>query len=264
MGKGQKTTYQQPNMIALLVAEFLGTALLLFLGCMGCITGYEETYISHYMPSITFGLTIMIIIQIFGHISGAHLNPAVTLVSYIFGHLDLKTAGIYVVGQFVGAIFGYAGLKLLVPSEYIASPILISENVTASGFCVTNTHAKTSTMQGLAIETVITAVLILVCLGLWDRRNAQKQDSVPLRFGFIIAALAMAAGPFTGASMNTARSFAPALLNGVWTNHWIYWVGPTLGAVIAAYLYKFLYAIPDEAENEDEYDDISLQKVDSN
>lgn len=249
-----------PNNIKLLVAEFLGTGLLLFLGCMGCLGAHTD--VPGYMSSLSFGLTVMVIIQMFGHISGAHLNPAVTMVTVLSGIVELKSAPFYLLGQFAGAICGLGGLKLLMPSDFIAQDF-IDENTNQTihklGLCTTNLNSNLTPAQGFGIEVVITFILIFVCYALWDKRNSTKQDSVPLRFGFLIAAIGIAAGPFTGGSMNTARSFAPALLNNDWENQWIYWIGPTLGALIAHYFYKLIFSLPAEDSEEDEYDEVSLK-----
>jgi len=227
----------QPSYVVMFVAELIGTGLLMFLGCMGCVSQYDEPTPTHHMGGISFGLTVMIIIQVFGHISGAHLNPAVTLATVIFGMLKPLMGLVYIVAQFVGATLGYGLLK-----------ILISDNYVTEGFCATTVNSKISSVQGLGIEIVISTVLILICCAVWDKRNADKPDSVPLRFGLAISAISMVAGPLTGASMNTARSFAPLVFGGSWKDHWIYWLGPTVAAPIGCGLYKILFAAPDSEE----------------
>jgi len=219
---------------------------------MGCITEYEGVHIPHYMPALSFGFTILLIIQCFGHISGAHLNPAVTLATVMLGMLEVSKVPFYIIGQFAGALLGFASLKMLVPAEYVATEVyndILNTTTSRIGLCTTAPHPKVSTIQALVLETIITAVLILVCCGIWDKRNDTKQDSIPIRFGLVISAIAIAAGPFTGASMNTARSFAPALLNSNWEAHWIYWVGPTVGCIIAVLFYKALYTVPKQSES---------------
>ncbi|KAJ3654971.1 hypothetical protein Zmor_014121 [Zophobas morio] len=230
------------------VAEVIGTGLLMFLGCMGCINTYDEAAISHHFGGITFGLTVMLIIQTFGHISGAHLNPAVTIATVLYGILKPLMAVIYVLGQFAGATLGYGLLKILVPEKYAPD-----------GFCITSLNENVTVIQGLAIEVVITTVLVLICCAVWDKRNEAKADSVPLRFGFAIAAISMSAGPLTGASMNTARSFAPLVFGGSWQDHWIYWVGPNLAAFVGCSIYRFLFKDP--KENESKRESIYLNDV---
>ncbi|XP_060516952.1 aquaporin AQPAe.a-like isoform X2 [Cylas formicarius] len=239
---GQKKQY-----VVNFLSELLGTTLLMFLGCMGCITQVDNPPAVHHMSSLAFGLVILLIIQIFGHISGAHLNPAVTISTVIFKMLTPLMGLVYIVAQFLGALLGFALLRVLMPQDYVVS-----------GFCATKPHALITPMQGLAIETIITCVLILVCCGVWDKRNAEKQDSTPARFGFIVAAISMVAGPLTGASMNTARSFPPAFFDRDYSAHWIYWVGPNVGAILGCGLYSYLFA---EEEEPEEYDGTQLEEM---
>ncbi|RZC34885.1 aquaporin NIP1-2-like [Asbolus verrucosus] len=230
------------------VAELIGTGLLMFLGCLGCVNNYNEPTPTHHLGGITFGLTVMLIIQTFGHISGAHLNPAVTLGTLLFGIVKPMMAVVYIIAQFVGATLGFGLLKILASDKYVPE-----------GFCVTTIDESLSPVQGLGIEIVITTVLILICCAVWDKRNANKPDSTPLRFGFAIAAISMAAGPLTGASMNTARSFAPLVFGGSWKHQWVYWLGPNLAAFVGCGLYKFLFSEP--ANEEEKRETVYLNDV---
>lgn len=241
--------------IGLFVAEFVGTALLLFLGCMGCLLNIHGIPIPAHFVGISFGLTIMIIIMIFGHISGAHLNPAVTIAAVFLGYLKPELAVIYFGAQFSGAILGFSALKALIPRDLTVTEVfdeVTNTTTKIAGLCSTMPHEKVSALQATFIEAIATAVLILICCAIWDKRNASKGDSLSLRFGLAVAGLAMVTGPFTGCSMNTARSFAPALLNGDWHAHWVYWIGPTFGTVVAATFYKFLYFVEADSESQDD------------
>ncbi|CAH1129521.1 unnamed protein product [Ceutorhynchus assimilis] len=230
------------------MAELIGTALLMFLGCMGCAPQADNPPAVHHMSSFSFGLVVLLIIQTFGHISGAHLNPAVTISTVIFRMLSPAMGAVYIAAQFIGAIFGFALLRVLMPQEWVVP-----------GFCATKPHEQSTPMQALAIESIITCVLILVCCGVWDKRNEAKQDSTPARFGLIVAAISMVAGPITGASMNTARSFAPAVLEYDFTNQWIYWIGPNVGAVLGCGIYAllFTYEEPEQDDNDVELEEIN-------
>ncbi|XP_036330552.1 aquaporin AQPAe.a-like isoform X2 [Rhagoletis pomonella] len=215
------------------LAELIGTALLVFLGCMGCVKNdsYEN---NHFQMTFNFGLVVMIIIQCFGCVSGAHLNPAVTLAAYIYNMTSLAMAGVYFVAQMLGGFIGYGLLKALIPINA----------VTLNGphnLCVTTVHAEISAWQGCAIEFIITGVLIFTCCGVWDPRNSKFHDSVPIRFGLAISCLAITAGQFTGASMNPARSFAPSLWNSDFQDQWIYWVGPLASAAVCSIVYKTIF-----------------------
>ncbi|XP_047098601.1 aquaporin AQPAn.G-like [Schistocerca piceifrons] len=107
--------------------------------------------------------------------------------------------------------------------------------------CTTTPAAGLSTTQALLVETGATAMLILLCHGSWDARNCHNSDSTPLKFGSYITGISIAAGPFTGASMNPARTLAPALWKGVWECHWVYWAGPLGGSVLATVMYMSVF-----------------------
>ncbi|GJQ70304.1 hypothetical protein Trydic_g22742 [Trypoxylus dichotomus] len=237
------------GILELFVAEFIGTGLLLFLGCLACAGAPNALpIIPHYFHALAFGLAVLICVQLIAHISGAHLNPAVTIATVIFGNVKPLVGLVYIIAQFTGATLGFGILKLLLPDAYLATEYLNSENetVTRPALCTTVTHPQLSAIQAIGIEAITTAVLILICCSVWDKRNATNTDSISIKFGFAIAGIAMGSAPFTSGSMNPARSFAPALLSGEWNNHFVYWVGPIGGSVIASYFYKFLYYTPTE------------------
>ncbi|XP_069965375.1 aquaporin AQPAn.G isoform X2 [Bactrocera oleae] len=215
------------------LGELIGTGLLIFLGCMGCVQNdaFEN---SHFQMTFNFGLVVLIIIQCFGCVSGAHLNPVVTLAAYIYNSISLPMAGIYFVGQMLGGFIGYGLLKALIPNNTVSLE-------RPHNLCVTAVHDDINVWQGLAIEFVITGVLIFTCCSVWDPRNAKFQDSLPIRFGLVIVCLGITAGQFTGASMNPVRSFAPAVWNSDYQDQWIYWVGPFGGSTVFAIVYKAIF-----------------------
>ncbi|XP_034655051.1 aquaporin isoform X1 [Drosophila subobscura] len=225
---------RQLNNICIVFAELIATAMLMFLGCMGCIQNSFFTN-GHFQCALNFGFVVLICIQCFGCVCGAHLNPAVTLANYIYNMISLPMAVAYFFAQMLGAFIGYGLLKAIMPDSAIYS------TDTPSGVCVTSVHSSLTGLQGVVIEFLITSALIAICCGVWDPRNAKFQDSVGVRFGLAISCLSLTAGQFTGASMNPARSFAPALWNGAWENHWIYWVGPMAGALVSSLIYKYAF-----------------------
>ncbi|XP_061393625.1 aquaporin AQPcic-like [Musca vetustissima] len=218
--------------ICCFLAELVGTAMLVFLGCMGCVST-ETFHNNHLQMCLNFGLVVMVVIQCFGCVSGSHLNPSVTVAAYIYEMVSAPMAIVYFCGQMLGGFIGYGLLKVVLPDSVINTP--------ATGLCVTLPHADITPGQGCIIEFIVTAVLVLVCCGVWDPRNSKFHDSVPIRFGLAIACLAITAGPFTGASMNPARSFGPALWHNNFASHWIYWVGPLAAAAISAFGYKIVF-----------------------
>lgn len=226
---------QTLDIISILLAELFGTALLVMLGCMGCVAGIGHVP-SHFEICLNFGLVVMLVVQIFGCVSGSHINPAVTAAAWVYQLVSTKMALAYVVAQIIGGFMGFGALKMLTPSEVFTAAL-----EKGAGVCVTTPNPHINLAQAVGIEFAATGILILVVCGVWDPRNAKHHDSVALKFGFTIASLALATGPYTGASMNPARSLGPVLWNGDWTAHWVYWVGPLSGGFCMAFLYKTVF-----------------------
>ncbi|XP_069671885.1 aquaporin AQPAe.a-like [Periplaneta americana] len=226
--------YSGTEIIQRCLAEFLGTFLLVFLGCMA--TGFE-----YIMPHVTtffelscfnFGLAVMIPVLIFGHISQCNINPAVSLTLAIINVLKPAMAVLYVICQCLGAITGYSVL-------YGLTPMFHGKTV-----CVTMVHKDLNVYAGMAMEAIATAVLCFVVCGVFDKRNKGNTDATALKFGFTVAGIAIAEAPWTGTSLNPARSLGPALVTGYWKDHWVYWVGPLAGSIFAAGIYRFVFFIP--------------------
>jgi len=239
--------------LMLFCSEFGATYVLVFLGCLGCVSGvYSTNSIPHEQISWSFGLAVLIAVQCFGHLSGSNLNPIVTIASAILGYVPLAITPLYFLGQMIGALAGFGTVWLLTPAKFMGNHMVkINGTLTKTpGVCSPGIHPELSTMQGLLSEFVASGILVLVCCAIWDRKNKDRHDSVSVRFGLAVAGLAMTAGPFSGANMNPARSFAPALFNRDWSNHWVYWVGPIGAAFFFATFYKFLFNTPKPDEDE--------------
>ncbi|XP_044727650.1 aquaporin AQPAn.G-like isoform X2 [Chrysoperla carnea] len=237
--------------VAICLAEVVGTAMLILFGCMGGIPSVRPNA-SDISGALSFGMTVMMIIMVFGHISGAHLNPAVTIASVVFGSMPALLFPLYLMSQCIGAIIGYAMLKLVTPPELFEG-----------GLCLTSVHPGISIWQGVMVEFLLTSLLILVCCGVWDHRNSHNSDSLPIRFGFAVTALSLIGGPYTGCSMNPARTLGPALFNNAWDAHWIYWVGPMLGGVVPTIAYNMIFSQPNEGNEKgaNEKENSPLQKT---
>lgn len=182
---------QTVDKVIVFLAELIGTGMLLFFGCAGCITWGGPA--NHFPIVMSFGLAVMVPIQIFGCVSGAHLNPSVTVAALVFKKIDFALASIYVAAQFLGAFMGFGLLKWLTPDS-VFNPLKIvngTEIATENGLCLTMPHSSLSDMQAVVLEFLATSVLILsVCACAWDSRNASYHDSLPLRFGLTITLLA--------------------------------------------------------------------------
>ncbi|XP_068084562.1 aquaporin AQPAe.a isoform X2 [Anabrus simplex] len=236
-------------------AELLGTAFLVLLGCMSLVKGIGPDEPPLFVVAFGFGFAVAAIIQIIGHVSKCHINPAVTVCALLRGDINVATSAVYVVAQCTGAIIGYGLLRSITPDDVWAES-------NCCKLCVTTPAPSVSSLQGVLAEGLITSVLIFVVCGVWDKRSANNQDSASLKFGFAIAGLAMVEGHYTGASMNPARSFGPALWNNQWTQHWVYWVGPIGASIISTLFYKYVFERESSTAPEEEHD-VPLTSVNS-
>lgn len=187
--------------------------------------------------SLCFGLSIATMVQGFGHISGGHLNPAVTAAMVCSRDLNLAKGVFYVLAQCLGAIAG-AGILYLVTPAGIRGTL-----------GVTSINENLSAGHGLLVEMLITFQLLFTIYATCDSRRDDLKGSSALAIGLSVAIGHMFAINYTGAGMNPARSFGPAVIMGKWANHWVYWVGPTMGGVVAAAFYKYLFCPDKEMKN---------------
>lgn len=212
------------------LAEFISTSFLVFLGCMACIPIEGFSIQPPLYAPLAFGLAVLLNIQAFGHISGAHMNPAVTLGAVLWGKMSIALGFAYMIAQCSGAIAGYGILKAVSPLDLVHD-----------GICTTQPHAQHTLAQALTIEVILTAALNFLNCAFWDPSNERSLESVSIKFGLTIAGLSITGGPLTGASMNPARTLGPALWTGTWNAHWVYWVGPFLGGALSAIFYKYVW-----------------------
>ena len=214
-----------------LIAETVGTLFLVFVGCGSCV---------HPMANIVsialaFGIAVASMAQTVGHVSGCHINPAVTAGLFFGRKIGLIKSLMYILFQMLGGIIGAALLQAVVGSK--------------NGLGMTSVSDKISAGQAFGIEFLITMVLVFVVFGAAADENNVVGGSPPLAIGLSITACHLFAVPFTGSSMNPARTFGPAVILGDWANHWVYWIGPLLGGIVAALLYQLVMKA--EAKSED-------------
>ena len=201
-----------------LLAELFGTFALVFTGC-GAIVVNEISggAVGHLGICTIFGLIVMAVVYSFGDVSGAHINPAVTIAFWLSGRFPLKEVGPYVVAQVLGAIAASALTLYLFPADstYLGS-----------------TSISDTVMQGFVFEVVITFLLMLIII-MVAPGSKEVGTLAGIAIGAAVAVLALLAGPITGASMNPARSLGPALVSGNLEHIWLYIVAPILGAALA-------------------------------
>jgi aquaporin NIP len=209
-------------------AEAVGTFTLVVAGCGAIVVNQATGALGHLGVALSFGLVIMVMIATFGHISGAHFNPSVTLAFVCTRHFPWREAPAYLLAQLLGATAGAAALRLAFGPEST-----LGVTLPAGG-----------AVQAVSIEGLLTGILMLVIVAVATDTRAVGQLAA-IAIGGTIALDALWGGPLTGASMNPARSFGPALVAGVWKGQWIYWLGPIIGAVAGASIYQGLRTATD-------------------
>ncbi|XP_053311653.1 aquaporin-4-like [Spea bombifrons] len=211
------------------LAEALGTFMLVSV-VLGASCLALGTLHSHSLePALAAGLSAVSLVQCFGDISGAQLNPAITSALVCARKLDLLHGVAFALAQCLGAICSSAIF-------YISVPTAISNQL------VTSVSSHSNAAQALGMEVFSTFQLAFTIFAVDDRRRRDTTEPVSLAIGFSVTAGSLAAGHFSGGSMNPARSLGPAVVTGIWDNHWVYWIGPILGAFLAGASYEFFFA----------------------
>jgi MIP family channel proteins len=215
----------RPALLRRSLAEGIAAFALVFAGCGAVVTNAtHQAALGTVGVSLVFGLVIMAMIYATGHLSGAHINPAVTVAFTITRHFPLRDAVAYVAAQLVGASAG----ALLLLAAWSAKPAHLGATVPSVG-----------NGTALAYEIVLSAFLMFVIIAVATDTRAVG-PAAAIAIGGTVGLDALFGGPITGASMNPARSFGPALASGTWTSFWVYVVGPVVGAAIGALAYQYV------------------------
>ncbi|KAH7420472.1 hypothetical protein KP509_13G009300 [Ceratopteris richardii] len=230
VGRYEEVTH--PGTFKCALAEFFSTLLFVFAG-EGSVIAYSKlTSGADLTPAglagvaVCHGLALFVTVAISANISGGHVNPAVTFGLFIGGNISLFKGIVYWIAQLVGAVV--ACLLLKVVTGMTTSPPALSSDVTVWG--------------ALVIEIIITFGLVYTVYATAVDPEAKGNISItaPLAIGLIVGANILFAGAFDGGCMNPARAFGPALVSWDFTNHWIYWVGPLVGGLIAGVIYELI------------------------
>ncbi len=212
------------------IAECIGTFVLTFLGCGAAVSLSCGTDAASVVgTAIAFGLAVVAMAYTIGGVSGCHINPAITLGCLVTGRISRKDTIGYMVGQVVGAIIAGAALAFLYPGSGLGT------NGIGAGcngcWCI-----------ALTIEIILTALFVLVVLGATHKTNGATGNFAGLAIGLSLILIHLVGIHFTGTSVNPARSIGPALFAGgeALANLWIFIVGPFVGALVAAILWKLV------------------------
>ncbi|XP_066449808.1 aquaporin-2-like [Eleutherodactylus coqui] len=207
--------------------EFFATLLFVMFG-IGSSLNWPGAPPSVLHVALAFGLGIGTLVQAFGHVSGAHINPAVTLAFMVGSHISFLRAVFYVGAQLLGAVSGAAIIQGLTPFE-------VRGNLSVNGL-----FNHTDAGNAFVLELFLTLQLILCIFASTDDRRTDSVGSPALSIGLSVTFGHLLGIYYTGCSMNPARSFAPAIVTGIFNAHWVFWLGPMCGATLGSLMYHFI------------------------
>ncbi len=210
-------------------AELVGAFALTFVGAGAIMSGAGLVGVA-----IAHGLVIAVMASAVGHISGGHFNPAVTLGFLVARRMEPRLAGVYWLAQFGGAVLAALLLWWIYPSTAIDGSKLGTPTL----------NGEIGAGAGVVLEAVLTFFLVWVVFATAADPRGTFKSIAGLAIGFTITFDILIGGPLTGAAMNPARAFGPALVHGEWSDAWIYYAGPLLGGAIGALTYEWLYLRP--------------------
>ncbi|KAD6794607.1 hypothetical protein R6Q59_021420 [Mikania micrantha] len=227
------------------IAEFISTLLFVFAGVGSAIAYAKLTADAALDPAglvavaVCHGLALFVAVSIAANISGGHVNPAVTFGLAVGGQITILTGIFYWIAQLIGStvacyLLSFVTGGLAVPTHGVAAGV--------------------GAIQGVVFEIIITFALVYtVYATACDPKKGSLGTIAPLAIGLIVGANILAAGPFSGGSMNPARSFGPAVASGDFSGHWIYWVGPLIGGGLAGGIYSNVFLCHEHAPLSSEF-----------
>ncbi|XP_034393648.1 aquaporin-4 [Cyclopterus lumpus] len=213
-----------------ILAELLGTLVLVSAILGACVPGPGEAPSGPLYPAVAVGVSIVALAHCFGEISGAQVNPALTLALLATRKLEVLRAVVYIAAQCLGAFLAAGAL-------YLALPI----KTTADHF-VNRVPIEVNAAQALGIEVLCTFQMVFTVFSVEDHRRRESSEPGHLAIGLAHTAGVLIGARFSGGSMNPARSLGPAIITGFWENHWVYWIGPVFGAILGGVSHEFLFA----------------------
>jgi MIP family channel proteins len=228
-GRSRDYDMPTPRVMSVLVAEALGTFLFFFVG-MGAVvlTAHASDGGGGLVGvALAHGLALAVVVSAVGAVSGAHVNPAVTFGVLIAGRIAPALAGMYVAAQLIGAVAAGLALRAVFP-ESSWQPVALGTPAV---------DPSIGPVGAIVIEAILTMLLLVAVFGTAIDRRGPKIGG--LAIGLAVAADILMGGPLTGAAMNPARWFGPAVASGTFADWYVWWIGPLIGAAVVALVYRF-------------------------
>lgn len=218
-----------------IIAELLGTLFVVFVGCAAFTVTYDEHSLA-VKVGLAFGLTYAAIFYCLRHVGDAHLNPAVSVAMLLTRRASVIRCLFFIASQFLGAIIG-AGLAVAVT----ASQLRTTGHVWHGGATVVAEGVSES--QAFGVEFLATFLVVFIVFACYEKtKYDQYSQAAPFVIGLGYAAVIIFAMPYTGGSVNTARSFGAAIVNAVWKDHWVFWFGPLLGGPCGGAVFDVIFS----------------------
>lgn len=210
------------------LAEIVGSTLFMFVGCVSVMGNVGIS--GSIQPALAHGLALGIAIAIFGEISGGHFNPAVSVCVYLIGGMELILLVPYILSQMLGGVIA-ASLAKAVTTD------IAFGNASGAAF---NAVQSVDTMGSATMAEMIMTFFLTIVVSMSAVNGRTRSDLAPFCIGLTVTANILAGGGISGACMNPARAFGPAIVFGYWTYHWIYWVGPLTGALVTVSIVRLI------------------------
>ncbi|XP_034076043.1 aquaporin-8b [Gymnodraco acuticeps] len=210
------------------LAELVGTTFFVFIGCVSVIENVESA--GRLQPALVHGLAVAVMVACMAEISGSHFNPPFTLAIYLCGGMELNMVAPYLVSQLVGGVLGAAMAKVMTSRENFSKA-----SGAAFALLQTDSDIGAAVFGEVAMTCLVTMVVLLGAVN-----TTTRSPMVPFMVGCTVIINILAGGDISGTCLNPARAFGPAIVHNYWVYHWVYWVGPITGGLIAAVLVRLL------------------------
>lgn len=210
------------------LAELIATFTLVFIGAGAVCLEASRGGIGLVGIALAHGLAIFVMVAATAHISGGHINPAVTLGLWVARKISPELAVGYIFSQLLGGVLGAFALKCIYPGFVTEAPFLGTPVVAGITFG-----------QAICVEAILTFLVVFVVFA--TAVDSRGTKLAPLAIGMTVTLDILMGGPLTGGAMNPARAFGPAFVTGQWLGNSVYWAGPFLGGIAAAFVYKFAF-----------------------